>query len=46
MSVDLFIFVEVMKDVIEGVLSSRKVFKKFGGTVEKKIFIRTNALVT
>ena len=46
MSVHLFNFVEVMKDVREGVLSSYKVFKKFGGIVEKNFVIRTNAFVT
>ena len=46
MSVDLFIFVEVMKDVREGVLSSQKVPKMFGGIVGKNFVIRTNAFVT
>ena len=46
MSVDLLNFVEMMKDVREGVLSSLKVFKKFGGIVEKIIVIRTNVFVT
>ena len=46
MSVDLLNFVEVMKDVREGALSSQKVFKKFGGIVEKYFVIRTNASAT
>ena len=46
MFVDLFNFVEVIMDVIEGELSSKKVFKKFGGIIEKSFVIRTNATLT
>ena len=44
--VDLFNFVEVMKDAREGDLSSKKVLKKFGGIVEKTFLIETNAFAT
>ena len=46
MSVYLFSFVEMMKDVREGALSSWKVFKKFCGIVDKNFVIRTNAFAT
>ena len=45
MSVDLLNFVEVMKDVREGALSSWKALKKFGGIAEKNFVISTNASV-
>ena len=45
MSVDLFNFVEIMKDVREGALSSYKLLKKSGGIVEKNFVIRSNAFV-
>ena len=45
-SVDLFDFVEVTKDVREGVSSSYRLFKKIGAIVNKNFVIRTNAFAT
>ena len=46
MSVNQLNYFEVMRDVMEGVLSRYEVFKQFGGSAEKIFFIRTNAFVT
>ena len=46
MTVDLFNLDEVMKDVRDGVLSSWKVFKMFGGIVDNNFVNRTNASAT
>ena len=39
MCVDLFSFVEVIKDAREGELSTSKILKKFGGIDEKTFVI-------
>ena len=46
MSVNQLNYVDVMKDVREGVLSRYEVFKQFGVVAEKFFVIRTNAFGT
>ena len=46
MSVALFNFVKVMKNVREWALPSLKVINKSGDIAEKNLVIRTNAYVT